>query len=104
MSDKWVVDADFPQGHLVPMTLAEQTQFDTDQQVTAAAFALKLGQYANLATLQQKAQAALAANQTFLNLATPTNAQTLAQVQMLTRECTALIRIVISALDSTAGT
>lgn len=59
---------------------------------------------ANQATLTQKATAALTANTTFLNLATPTNAQVLAQVQMLTRENSALIRLALNLFDTTAGT
>ena len=58
----------------------------------------------NAATLRQKAQQALTVNSNFLALASPTNAQTLAQVQALTRECSALIRLVIQQLDTTAGT
>ena len=48
--------------------------------------------------------AALAANATFLALAVPTNAQTLAQVQTLTKECSALIRLLLQQFDSVAGT
>lgn len=58
----------------------------------------------NQATLQSRAQSALAANATFLGLASPTQAQTLAQVQLLTKECNALIRLALNLLDSTAGT
>lgn len=54
--------------------------------------------------LAAKAQNALNANATFLALASPTNAQTLAQVQLLTKECNALIRLALGLLDSTAGT
>lgn len=30
MTDRWVIDQEHPQGHLVPMTAAEQKQYDTD--------------------------------------------------------------------------
>lgn len=59
---------------------------------------------ANRATLEERAATALAANATFLAIATPTNAQTLAQVKTLTKECTALIRLALNLLDSTDGT
>mgnify|MGYP000691666206 CR=1 FL=1 len=47
--------------------------------------------------LLTKARAAVTANQTFLALATPTNAQVVAQVQRLTRECSALLRLAVGA-------
>lgn len=59
---------------------------------------------ANATSLREKARTGIAVNDTFLALTSPTNAQTLTQVQRLTRECTALIRLAISALDSTSGT
>ena len=74
------------------MTAAEITQF-------AAAAAI-----GNHDTLTSRAQAALAANATFQALAAPTNAQVVAQVQLLTKECNALIRLLIGQLDAIAGT
>ncbi len=58
----------------------------------------------NAQTLRDRAQTALTANATFLAIASPTNAQVLAQTRMLTRECTALIRLALNLLDSTDGT
>lgn len=61
---------------------------------------------ANETTLTGKARAAITANDAFLAIASPTNAQTLAQVRTLTRETTAVIRLLLGAdlLDSTSGT
>ena len=56
--------------------------------------------------LHAKARNAIDANVAFLALANPTNAETLAQVRTLTRECTALIRLLIGddLLNDTEGT
>lgn len=59
---------------------------------------------ANRAELIAKSEQALSINKTFLALAAPTNAQALAQIQMLTRECDGLIRLLIGKLDLTEGT
>lgn len=56
---------------------------------------------ANRTTLANRASAALDANRTYLALTSPTNAQNLAQIRLLTRECTALIRLLLNRLDGT---
>lgn len=59
---------------------------------------------ANATTLRSRAQRALNTNATFLALASPTNAQTLAQVRNLTRETSALIRLLLNQVDDITGT
>jgi hypothetical protein len=57
---------------------------------------------ANHATLVGRARDALAENATFLAIGSPTNAQALAQIQALTRQVNAVIRLLARQLDSTA--
>jgi hypothetical protein len=59
---------------------------------------------ANETELRTKATQALAANATFLGLPAPTVAQLTAQTQRLTRECSALIRLLLGQLEDTTGT
>lgn len=58
----------------------------------------------NAATLQARAAAALTANATFLAIASPTQAQTLAHVQRLTKENNALIRLALGLLSDISDT
>jgi hypothetical protein len=58
----------------------------------------------NRQTITDRAATALAANTAYLAVASPNNAQNLAQIRMLTRECTSLIRLALNLLDSTDGT
>lgn len=50
-------------------------------------------------TIKAQAAQALDTNRTFLALASPTNAQTLAQVKALTRQNVGIIRLVLNLLD-----
>jgi len=58
----------------------------------------------NYGALQQRLQAALARNATYLGLSPPGMPDVVAQVALLTRECSALIRRELNLLESTAGT
>ena len=75
MADRWVLDQDYPNGHLVAMTPAEQAQYDADQVIGLAADDLQTSTRANqsalvaalssrMATLRQ-ARAALAGGSIF---------------------------------------
>ena len=79
------------------------TQVWTERPKTAAEIDAANAE-SNRTQIEAKAAQALSANATFLAIASPTNAQTLAQVKMLTRECTAIIRLLLSRLETTDGT
>ena len=73
----------------------------TAQDLAAAA---QLDIASNQATIVSRANAAITANATFLALGAPTNAQVVAQVQLLTRECNTLIKLALGLLSDTSGT
>lgn len=56
---------------------------------------------ANGDTLRSQAAQALAANRTYVALASPTNAQVAAQVKALTRQNNGIIRLLLNQLDGT---
>lgn len=80
----------------------------TAQQITNAIAGLVAQQaadattQANQATIQAKALAALAANATYLAIATPTQAQAVAQVGALTQQLDAVIRLILGQFSSTS--
>jgi hypothetical protein len=85
-------------------TVLEARPYTAAETAQAAAAAVGLARLGNRSTIEQRATHALTANATFLAIASPTNAQTLAQVRRLTQECTALIRLALNQVDSTDGT
>lgn len=58
----------------------------------------------NKRSLEAKSNTALTANATYIAIASPTNAQTTAQVKALSRQNNALIRLLLKKLDTTNGT
>jgi hypothetical protein len=69
-----------------------------------AAAAAQATQNANAQTLLTKAANALANNATYLAIGSPTTAQAIAQVNALTLQIDALIRLAANQLSSTSGT
>lgn len=55
----------------------------------------------NRTTIETQAAAALAGNKTYAALATPTAAQTTAQVKALSRQVNGVIRLLLGQLDAT---
>lgn len=86
----------------VQFTAAEETQLTNDQTAAATAAAAQAVLDGNAATLTSRATTALTANTTFLAVTAPSNVQVAAQVALLTQECSALIRLLLHQLDSTA--
>lgn len=82
----------------------DQADYDAREAAAPAIEAAAQAQRANGVTLRQRAQAALAANANFLALSpAQQQVQALTQTVRLTQECSALIRLFLGALDSTAG-
>ena len=83
--------------------------YEDDGTLTPAAwasdpiFALDV-QLGNDASLRSLAIQALASNATYVALAAPSTAQNTAQIKLLTREVSALIRLFLQQLDSLTGT
>ena len=84
----------------VAVTRAYTTQEAADADARVAALTTTTTESA----IRTKALQALTANATFLAIASPTTAQTAAQVKALTRQVSALIRLTTRQLLDTSGT
>lgn len=89
---------------LVPLTAEQLAARQAEATAAQQAEATEATRTANGATIGAKLDTALANNATYLALASPTAAQTTAQVKALTRQVSALIRLERRNLDDTAGT
>lgn len=85
-------------------TQVERRAYTAAEKADKATRAATAAREGNTRTIEDRARAALTANATYLALASPTNAQNLAQIRLLTRECSALIRLALDDLDTIDGT
>lgn len=82
----------------------EQRAYTADENTRADAEALKQSAEANSDSLKSKARSAVTNNNTFLAIASPTNAQVVAQVKALTRQNNALIKLILGEFTDMTGT
>lgn len=78
--------------------------YTVEEDAAADAAAVAETARTNRDTINGRAKSALAANDTFLAIASADLGQIRTQTRMLTRECSALIRLLLAELDTTAGT
>lgn len=91
--------------------MAEQREQETSEWVLWRDDVTNLGRVefkagsasANRTELEAKVGQALATNIAYLAIVSPNNAQNATQIKALTRQCNALIRLLLGALDDTAG-
>lgn len=75
-----------------PYTAKENAEADARAQVNVIT--------ANRTAIETQAATTLAANKAFVGIASPTNAQSAAQVKALTRQVNGIIRLVLGKLDA----
>lgn len=82
-------------------SVTKQRALTSDETAQLAAQDTADAQANNSVTLRQQAAAALAGNRTYVALASPTNAQTTAQVKALSRQVNGVIRLLLGQFDGT---
>lgn len=78
-----------------------QRPLTSDEIADLAAMDTAAAQGSNQSTIRQAAQNALAANTTYLGIASPSNTQVAAQVKALTQQNNRIIRLIIGQFDAT---
>jgi hypothetical protein len=91
-----VLDIDWPPGGGMRVTFAEELDAATAEAVQRRMQSTNAVEE----TLRQRARDAIEANQTFIDLPAPTNAQAVAQIKFLSRCVNNLIRLALRRLDS----
>lgn len=110
MAERWSDGAqqtDAPAGYTAWDAAGNQTAsraLTAEEAARLAAQSASITADNNRQTLQQRAQAALAANATYLAIASPTAAQVAAQTGRNTRAISGVIRLLLGQLDDTSGT
>lgn len=104
VDQKLVVDCRNGGTATAPLTAAELADQAARASATAASTQTRTALETNAATLRSRASAGLAANNTYLAIASPSLAQTTAWAQKAARELNALIRLLVNALSDVSDT
>ena len=79
----------------------EERPYTAEENAAADAAEAARAVGANREVLTERARSALVSNREFLAVASPTNAQTLAQVRALTRQMNSALRLILGDLSGT---
>lgn len=104
MTTATVIDCRTGQTSFVPLTADQESQRQADAAAASTEISAFVTTTTNRATILQKVNTALVNNATFMGLGAPTNAQTLAQVQSLTKQVNGLVRLIANLLSTAADT